>query len=58
MAEKPKTGRHRAPEMPRTGNGHYGTGHPPRLELSQKTSSGTILWKATAALFGVSKKKS
>lgn len=49
-------GRHGEPS---TGTGKAG-GHgakPAKLNCSVKTDTGTTLWKATAALFGVGKKK-
>jgi hypothetical protein len=38
-------------DQPRTGDGRKGGKKPKRLQVTQKTSSGSILWKATAALF-------
>jgi hypothetical protein len=43
-------------DQPRTGDGRTGGRKPKRLEVTQKTSSGTFLWKATAALFSRKKK--
>jgi hypothetical protein len=47
-------GRH---SKPSTGNGDVGSRKPKKLEMAQRTKSGTILWKATAAIFGSSKAK-
>ena len=49
-------GKHRKPDMPFTGNGVYGTGKPVRGELSVKSKTGTIMWKATATIFGMTRK--
>jgi len=40
---------------PSTGNGRTGGKKPKALNVTQRTSTGTILWKATAALFGKGK---
>lgn len=43
-------------DQPRTGDGRKGGQKPKRLQVTQKTSTGATLWKATAALFGRKKK--
>lgn len=42
-------------DAPVVGNGKsYGNGpKPTKAQCTQKTGTGTVLWKATAALFGV-----
>jgi hypothetical protein len=50
------SGKHRKNGTPSTGNGVTGGRKPARLEVSQQTSTGTTLWKATAAMFGKGKK--
>lgn len=48
-------GKHTPGEVPRTGNGRTGGKKPKRLELAQRTKTGTIIWRATAAIFGSKK---
>jgi hypothetical protein len=38
-------------DTPRTGNGSKGGRKPPKTQVSMKTSTGAMLWKATANLF-------
>lgn len=42
---------------PSTGDGKTSKSKPQKPQISQKTSSGTILWKLTAKLWGSGKKK-
>lgn len=46
-------GRHGKPS---TGDGRKSGAKPARLNCQVQTSTGTTLWKATTALFGVGKK--
>lgn len=49
-------GKHTPGDVPRTGNGQTGGKKPPRGQVSITTAGGSIIWKATAALFGKKKK--
>jgi hypothetical protein len=42
---------------PSTGDGRTGGAKPQKSQCTQQTSTGAVLWKATAQLFGASKKK-
>lgn len=44
-------------EVPRTGDGRNSGRKPQNSEMSVVTKGGTILWKATAAIFGIGRGK-
>lgn len=44
-------------DVPTTGNGRTGGKKPARTQMAVRTKGGTILWKATAAIFGSSKRR-
>lgn len=48
--------RHRKEGTPATGNGRTGGKKPAKAQITQKTSTGATLWKATARLWGAKKK--
>jgi hypothetical protein len=50
-------GKHTPGDVPSTGNGRTGGKKPGRGQVSITTSTGTVIWKATAALFGKKKGK-
>jgi hypothetical protein len=41
---------------PTTGNGRTGGAKPQKSQCTQQTSTGAVLWKATASLFGAKRK--
>lgn len=40
-------------DQPRTGDGHKGGPKPARTQTSVRRQDGSIIWKATAKLFGI-----
>jgi hypothetical protein len=49
-------GKHSKDGQPATGNGRTGGKKPAKAQITQKTSGGATLWKATARLWGAKKK--